>query len=530
MTWFRTISRASLLVVAATLLLSMTGGIVAGGSNNNKTSIAISPRGCEAEGAAIWTSISADGRFVAFYSLNTYLVPGDTNDFYNIFVHDQLSGVTKCITNSYEGEQSNGRSLYPTISADGRFVAFISVATNLVPEEPSHHPDNLFAKTVRTIKDIFNGRRMYSDNWVLYVYDQVTGITDLIAETTYASLHSSLSTDGRFLAYGTGSGIHVLDRIRGVSEHVLKSFASFTPSISADGRFVAFSSLDSNLVTGDTNIVSDVFVYDRVSDIVKRISISSSGIEGNDESRYPAISADGRYVAFSSAASNLVPGDTNGFLDIFVHDRVTSKTERVSVSSKGRQGNNEALWPDKISISADGRFVAFASHASNLVPGDTNSVLDIFVHDRLIGATERVSISSEGQQSNGSSITPSISANGRFVASQSGIMNLTPWDSSSKCPVVFIHDRCIDGSCASDPEIFNIFGYVKDTFNQPISGTIVADNAGHSATTASDGSFTIARMPAGLYTLTATRNDYYFGSVEVKIPLYSDALIFGTLK
>jgi len=150
-------------------------------------------------------------------------------------------------------------------------------------------------------------------------------------------------------------------------------------SISADGRYVAFRSWASNLVGGDTNSEQDIFVHDRQTGQTTRVSVASDGGQGNYDSQYPSISADGRYVAFDSWASNLVGGDTNGGPDVFVHDRQTGQTARVSVASDGGQGNDGSYWP---SISADGRYVAFYSWASNLVGGDTNGCCDIFVHDR----------------------------------------------------------------------------------------------------------------------------------------------------
>jgi hypothetical protein len=144
---------------------------------------------------------------------------------------------------------------------------------------------------------------------------------------------------------------------------------------------VAFASDASNLVPGDTNGGDDVFVHDRVSGETSRVSVSSSGEQGNHDCAYPSLSADGRYVAFASDASNLVPGDTNGTLDVFVHDRVTGETSRASVSSYFWQGNGGSWYP---SLSADGRYVAFWSWASNLVTGDTNEAADVFVHDRYL--------------------------------------------------------------------------------------------------------------------------------------------------
>src|SRR5437867_824550 len=169
----------------------------------------------------------------------------------------------------------------------------------------------------------------------------------------------------------------------------------------------------------------------------ERVSVDSAGTQGNSFSLDPSISADGRFVAFSSLATNLVPGDTNGAFDVFVHDRLTGTTERVSVDSAGTQGHGNSSEP---SISADGRFVAFSSVATNRVPGDTNAAFDVFVHDRLTGTTERVSVASAGTQGNGSSLDPSISADGRFVAFSSVATNLVPGDTNGK-EDVFVHDR-----------------------------------------------------------------------------------------
>src|SRR5438309_6076589 len=160
-------------------------------------------------------------------------------------------------------------------------------------------------------------------------------------------------------------------------------------------------------------------------------SVSSAGVQGNQDSELPAVSADGRFVAFSSLSDNLVPGDTNGAADIFVRDRLTGTTERVSTSSSGAQANGSSGLLNGMggpSISADGRYVAFDSETSNLVKGDTNGAIDVFVHDRLTGTTERVSVASDGTQGNGSSTDASISADGNRVAFGSFANNLVQPD------------------------------------------------------------------------------------------------------
>ena len=208
-------------------------------------------------------------------------------------------------------------------------------------------------------------------------------------------------------------------------------------SVSADGRFVAFQSLASNLITGDTNGEDDIFVHDRQTGETSRVSITSDGAEGNGDSFWPSISADGRFVAFRSPGSNLVPGDTNGAEDIFVHDRQTEKTTRISVAWDGTQANGDSYYT---CISADGRFVAFPSSASDLVTGDTNGCADAFVHDRQTGQTTRVSVASDGAQGNDHSDGPSISADGQCVGFTSYASNLVPDDTNGERDV-FVHDR-----------------------------------------------------------------------------------------
>jgi Tol biopolymer transport system component len=169
-------------------------------------------------------------------------------------------------------------------------------------------------------------------------------------------------------------------RVSVSSAEVQGNNGSYNPSISADGRFVAFGSDATNLVGGDTNGWEDVFVRDRRTGKTRRVNLSSAGAQGNDHSFNPSISADGRLVAFGSSATNLVGNDTNGFDDVFVRDRRTGKTRRVSVSSAGTQGDGGNFNP---STSSDGRFVGFESFAANLVGGDTNGFEDIFVRGPL---------------------------------------------------------------------------------------------------------------------------------------------------
>ncbi len=205
------------------------------------------------------------------------------------------------------------------------------------------------------------------------------------------------------------------------------------PAVSTDGVVVAFDSEATNLVGGDTNGALDVFVRDRASGRTERVSVSSKGKQGNSGSAGPMLSGDGRFVTFSSGAANLVSGDTNGRSDIFVHDRMTGETTRVSVAADGAQGDNNSIGT--AAISADGRFVAFTSDASNLVP-QTAPGRHIYVKDRSTGAIERVSVDSHGDPAQGFvAASPAISGDGRFVAFASSASNLVKRDTNGKTDV-----------------------------------------------------------------------------------------------
>jgi len=341
--------------------------------------VSVSSSGEQGNSDSFTTSITADGRYVAFASSASNLVSEDTNEVYDVFMHDMQTGMTERVSLSSTGEQGNGQSFEPSISADGRYVAFYSDASNLVSGDTNGFTD-------------------------IFVHDRQTGET----------IRASVSSTGE-----------QADGLSGV------------PSISADGRSVAFYSEASNLVSGDTNGYLDVFVHDMQTGETSRVSVSSIGEQADNNSTQPSISADGRYVAFQSQATNLVNEDTNGAIDVFVYDCETAETQRVSVSTIGEQGNE---WSVEPSIAADGRYVAFMSTASNLVSGDTNATWDVFVHDLQTGETTRISLSSAGEQGNGYSQFPSISANGRFIAFVSGATNLVPGDTNG-VQDAFLYDR-----------------------------------------------------------------------------------------
>ena len=368
--------------ISSVVLLALMYGPLAGAANQAAGAsierISVGPGGVQGEFESFLRSMSGDGGFVAFDSGSASLVTGDTNGRVDAFVRDVRAGVTRRVSVATGGGQGDQDSSNPQLSGSGRFVAFGSTATNLVPGDTNQFDD-------------------------VFVRDLATGITRRV----------SLGSRGN---QGNGH--------------------SFVDAISYGGRFVVFTSAASNLVPNDTNRAQDIFVRDRRAGTTKRVSLGSSGRQGNGTSRSAAISADGRYVAFGSHASNLVPDDTNGFPDIFVRDRTTNTTTRVNVSSTGRQADLTSVSP---AISADGRFVGFWSEATNLVEGDTNATADAFVHDRTTGTTVRVSVGAGGRQGDGPTQELSLSAKGRYAVFSSAASNLVAGDTNGAADV-FLHN------------------------------------------------------------------------------------------
>ncbi|MBM4080995.1 MAG: hypothetical protein FJ278_14920, partial [Planctomycetes bacterium] len=271
--------------------------------------------------------------------------------------------------------------------------------------------------------------------------DGDNGITDLVGnrldgEYTNAFPTGNIAPGGNFLATFTLNPSNP-ECVSVASHGTLGSGNSYAPSISSDGRFVAFFGDATNLAAGDTNDREDVFVYDRQTDTAERVSVSSTGAQANGHSQDPALSADGRYVAFTSWASDLVGGDANGTSDIFLHERQTDTTQRVSVSSSGDDADGRSSAP---ALSADGDYVAFQSEATNLVPGDTNSSEDVFLYHRSTATVQRVSVSSSGGQADQASSAPALSSDGGYVAFVSSAHNLVDEDTNNQDDI-FVYER-----------------------------------------------------------------------------------------
>lgn len=343
--------------------------------------VSVSSSGSQANESSEYPSISPDGRYVAFASNASNLVPGDTNGFYDVFIRDLKTNTTKLVSLGSSGNQGNEASLETSISANGRYVVFKSDANNLVP----------------------------NDN---------NGVTDIFVRDITSGVTKRVSVDS--------SGVEADEWSQGAV-------------ISGNGRYIAFGSIANNLVADDDGaFVSDVFIHDLVTGVTQLVSISSPDGANNFcsfqnafiGSGGPSISSDGRHVAFQSFDCDLIAGDNNDAQDIFVRNIKTGVTKRASVNSDEIEGNGDIFYASfSAAISGNGRFVAFASASNNLVPGDNNSKDDVFIRDLQLGTTRRVSVNTLGTESNDDSGSPSVSNGGR-VAFNSRANNLVPGDNN----------------------------------------------------------------------------------------------------
>jgi hypothetical protein len=332
-------------------------------------------------GGSTRPAVSQSALLVAFTSEAVNLVIGDTNDARDIFVRHRNNGSIIRATVSSSGVQANADSELPSIDSTGAYVVYGSFASNLVPGDTN------------SVRDVF-------------LHHTPSGTTTRI----------SRSSGG-----GQGNG------------------TSSDPAISGNGRYISFTSTATNLVPGDTNNANDIFVADRLTGVVSRVSVRTDGGQGNDGSFHPAISFDGRYVAFSSRATNFVSNDTNGAQDVFVYDRQTATVARVSVRSNGGQADGDSEQPSIVVRGTGAYVVAFNSFATNLVGNDTNGVSDVFVRISDPRRTVRASVSGTGDQGNGSSSQATVSdfRNGsQYVAFTSQADNLVPGDTNNASDII----------------------------------------------------------------------------------------------
>lgn len=428
--------------IFALLSLSMTAQAMSGGL---LTRISVNENGVQGNGGAFHPKISGDGRYIVFTSYADNLVSDDTNGTWDVFRFDRVTGTHQRITSGLGGEAINGLSRGARVSDDGCIVVFQSDATNVVPNDTNGTTD-------------------------VYVYDCNTDLIKRVSEDLSGvegdlrSHFAGVSGDGEYITFASTATNLDPTKISPYKEIFLarrdgssmvrvsldfngndSNGDSQEPVVSDDGRYVAFYSSASNLVPNDTNGHDDAFVYDSSTGIIERVSVDSSGTQGDGQgfsgrggATAISISDDGRFVAFESYFPNLVSNDTNGTEDVFVHDRLNGTTSLVTITEDGIQPDLGTSWYEYTEISADGRYVAFSSPATNLVPNDTNNERDFFVRDMVNGTIERISESNAGDQSSGQQSGDgevSISDSGEEVVFGSRGTNLVPNDTNGHTDV-----------------------------------------------------------------------------------------------
>ncbi len=475
------------------------------------TRVSVTNAGAQSSGGANDApAISSDGRYVAFASLSTNLVPGDTNAVSDVFVRDSVGGTTTRVSVSGAGAQSNGISDQPAISGDGRYIAFRSSASNLVASDTNGHYD-------------------------VFVRDIVAGTTTRVSVSTSGtegnddSAQPALSADGRYVVFQSFANnliaadlrgkadIFLRDQTQNTTERVSLSYndgspagQSLWPSVSADGRFVAYSSTAFNITLNSFTSVGEIYVRDRVSNTNLAMSIGTDNKPGDLESRKPRISSDGTTVVWRSLATNLVGGDTNGKADIFVRNVTGGPISRIK-GVAGAQANGDS---DEPTIDATGRMIAFRSAATNLVPGDTNGVDDTVVVDRQQATLVRANLSSAGAQATALSMHAAISATGQKVAFRT-TAKLVPADTNT---LFDIYVRDLD--TLPNPDLRTTMTATPNpaTAGHNVTHAVAVTNNGTAATTATTLTVPVPAN-AGFVSATATGGACTFAGGTVTCPL-----------
>ncbi|WP_207462104.1 PD40 domain-containing protein [Azospirillum sp. SYSU D00513] len=469
--------------------------------------------GTQANGHNTAPSISDDGRYVVFVSDSTNLVAGDTPGARDIIRHDTVTGANVLVSTAFDGTQGNADSYAPKISADGRYVVFHSTASNLVAGD-TNGADDVFRKDMQT-----------------GTIERLSVATDG-SQATGSSQTSAISADGRYVSFfSTATNLVAGDtnasydiflrdtqtntttRMNVASDGSQSLGSSYSPTISGNGRYVAFSSDGVNLVPGDNNTFADVFVRDTQSTAITRVSLASDGSEADMNVVDPAISADGRYVLFATHASNLSAGDTNNASDVFLRDTQTGMTTLISKASDGAQADGNSL---RSAISSDGRYVLFESDASNLVAGDTNAAKDLFLVDRQTNSLTLVSVSQAGAASNGASSLPTMTSDGKFAVYETAASNLVAGDTNGFSDIMLVGLSATENA---DHMLSYGAGDLVDGLggNDTLTGGVGADtliggagndsligNGGNDRLTGGDGADTFDFVGSGLGTDTIT--------------------------
>jgi len=477
------------------------------------TRVSISSDGTQANGGSESPSISADGRYVAFSSSASNLVDGDTNSQSDVFIRDLQSGTIELISRSSDGTIGNGSSTNPTISADGRFIAYASSASNLVNSDSNN------------VLDIF-------------LYDRQTKITKRVSlasdgtEANNSSSRPTISGDGRFIAFVSSASnlssgcanctqeIFLNDQQTGMTREIshVGSYdggeKATRPSISEDGSYIAY---DGGYYGFGASL--DVYIFNRQTSSTLKIP-DPSGLCSPylcDVKMLPAISADGRYVVYylePVSGLDITPSY------LYLYDQQTSSNEPILYNTDGSPMSLANGYP--ISISADGRYIVFISSNNNLVPGYTFSNEEIFVRDRQLGVTEIASIADDGTPANANSDYSDdpcscITQDGRIVVFDSYASNLVPADTNNVIDV-FIRDR------QAEQVFYSLSGHIQDEGNNNLSGVTISaiGPVNTQTTTDSSGNYTISWLTTGTYLIYANKTDYLFNPYPLTVILDSN--------
>lgn len=396
----------------------------------------------QANGRSHSPEISQDGRFIVFVSEASNLVPGDSNGAADVFLFDRINERISLVSQGLGGLPADGASGGPSISADGRYIAFASRATNLV----SARKNSCSAEGLveRPCFDVYLFDRESEEIIPVTQSAGISGNGDSGVNPwgVAPAEKTALSADGNVISYFSRAQNFGADPIYGglylylvrdqEQIRVDNAFdgsavngSSFWPSLSQDGRLLAFATLASNLVSDDRNNFADVFVYDRLISATIRITAGPAGTGANGASVMPALSADGRWLAFRSEADDLVEGDFNNTADVFLHDLQAGVTRLVSANNQGSAGNQASSSP---AVSAAGETTAFTSLAADLIERNVPGSWEVYLFDRPDNTLQRATLGWQGMPANGPSAAPQVSGDGLLVVFSSAANNLVEDD------------------------------------------------------------------------------------------------------
>lgn len=369
---------------------------------------------------------SSDGRYVLFSSMSSQLVPNDTNGKLDWFVKDTQSNAVNRVNVKNDGSQLTADTYTAaSISSNGRYVSFIVANVNY--QLPGNHTDNVYVRdlkngTTTLVSQSTAGVAGNGSSWGGNINTpEISADGRYIVFTSNATNLVSDDTNGQADVFLRDTKLNKTTILSNTDTGAPSNGYSGSPTISCDGAYVAFKSNATNLVTGNSNTNPSVYLVDRVSgNTIKDITPNANAGAGNST----AISCDGSTLLFASGASNLVSNDTNNASDVFAYQLQDETIERVNVSTDGQQ-NSSSTGPE-IGISFNGKYVTFTSNASNLVTDDTNNTRDIFIRDIQARVTQRINMRSDGMQTTGHSDNPYITQDGRGViyhSSDSGLVS-----------------------------------------------------------------------------------------------------------